>query len=124
MATGGTERNRPNTTSQRGRRQTGPPPEPAANGRVSAESVLKARKEEHEYHLAELSAQHQFELEKLRHERQVMLTLTIGVLGSVVLLCWLFLWYGKPELTANIVTLVVGLAGGVGLGRHVAHLKK
>jgi hypothetical protein len=124
MATGGSERNRPNPTPQRGRRQTALPPEPAANGRASPESVLKARKEEHEYELAKLSAHHRFQLEKLRHERQVMLTLTIGVLGSVVLLCWLFLWYGKPELTANIVTLIVGLAGGVGLGRHVAHLKK
>ena len=37
---------------------------------------------------------------------------------AVVTISWLFLWYSKPEYLTPLATLIVGAAGGYGVGRY------
>jgi hypothetical protein len=43
--------------------------------------------------------------------------LSIGALALAFALCWLFLYYGKPEQAEKVVATLVGLVGGIGIGR-------
>lgn len=62
---------------------------------------------------------------KRLHDREVMaLRLTAWIsAGALVLtmaLSWLFLHYGRPEQAEKVVATVVGLVGGIGIGRATA----
>lgn len=70
--------------------------------------------------------EHEFELKKLDRtgdwHSKIYATVVIGaVLFLVFSLCWLFLYFDKAQYAEKIITLVIGLsgglAGGFGLGR-------
>ena len=59
------------------------------------------------------------------HEKEMLVLRLTGWLSvaSLVLalaLCWLFLHYGRPEQAEKVVATVIGLIGGIGIGRTTA----
>jgi hypothetical protein len=59
---------------------------------------------------------------KQLHEKEMLVLRLTGWLSGAALLlalalCWLFLHYGKPEQAEKVVATVIGLVGGIGLGR-------
>ena len=59
---------------------------------------------------------------KHAHDKEMLLLWLTGglsVVGCVLsfALCWLFLYYGKPEQAEKVVAAVIGLIGGLGIGR-------
>lgn len=62
------------------------------------------------------------EIAQRDHERGLLvLKIAAGLSGAAlalaVFLCWLFLYYGKPEQAEKVVATMVGVIGGFGLGR-------
>lgn len=72
----------------------------------------------------------QSEKEGARHHRERILqhslvaAAVVLALVTILLLCWMFLAYGKPELLDKIIALIAGLVaggiGGFGAGRVTA----
>jgi hypothetical protein len=56
------------------------------------------------------------------HHREMLILRIIWSLSGAsralaLTLCWLFLYYGKPEQAEKVVATVIGLIDGIGLGR-------
>jgi hypothetical protein len=59
---------------------------------------------------------------KHSHDKEMLVLWLTGILSVsgcllALALCWLFLDYGKPEQAEKVVALVIGMIGGIGLGR-------
>jgi hypothetical protein len=59
-----------------------------------------------------------------REHAREMITLRIlgwfsgGALVLTFLLCWLFLYYNRPEQAEKVVATVIGFIGGIGIGQY------
>jgi len=95
--------------------------------------AARSKEQDQAFELKKLELGNQAEARKIDsngdlHSKFFMTGMLVIALVFIFALCWLFLGYGKAELTEKIVTLVVGLAGGglagFGLGRYSASKKE
>ncbi len=54
------------------------------------------------------------------HSMNLMAIMGALGLATIFALCWLFLVYNKSDQVEKIITLIVGLIGGFGVGRATA----
>jgi hypothetical protein len=80
--------------------QSGPPRDPFVE-KMDAEHIHKVLDNSHSIEKRQLWA---------------MLGLAILAVAAILLLCWMFLAYEKPEYIHSIIALVVGALGGFGAG--------
>lgn len=70
-------------------------------------------------HLGKVADIKRFEIEcneRLLARKQLPFIMGLTFAGMLVL-CWLFLYYGKPEFIAAVITGISGFMGGYGLGK-------
>lgn len=79
-------------------------------------------------HLSQVISQAESDSSRKHDEKmtwmKLMFAVTVLLIFALPFICFLFLWYGKPELLQPIIFTIVGGLGGFGLGRAYERKKE